>query len=157
MNGSRTRRRRILPTTLVVLAIAGLTGCSLFEAEPRRGDDVFSIVVGDCLDDADVPAEVTAIPILGCAEPHDSEVFARTEAAGDEFPGAEVLEAELTDFCRGEAFADFIGMPFAQSMYGTKGYYPTAASWGSGDRELLCTVVDPGGAKLTGSLAGVAQ
>ena len=137
---------------LGIVAIAVLlTGCSA----DTDGADVFSIVVGDCLNDAGVPDEVTTLPIVDCAEPHDSEVFARTDATGDAFPGGDALQASLVEFCRGDAFTAFIGIPFAESAYGTRGYFPTTESWANGDRELLCTVVDESGAQLTGSLAGV--
>jgi hypothetical protein len=134
---------------VVAAAVLLLAGCA---AAPD--DDVFSIVVGDCLNDADVADEVTSLPIVDCAEPHDSEVFARTEATGDTFPGGDVLQATLVEFCRGDAFTQFVGIPFVESRYGTRGYFPTAQSWANGDRELLCTLIDESGAQLTGSLAG---
>ncbi len=143
--------RRLGAGFLAVLALVLMTGCGAAD----DGDDVFSIVVGDCLDDADVPDEVTTLPIVDCAEPHDSEVFARTEATGTTFPGDDVLQGMLAEFCRGDAFTEFVGLPFVESRYATRGYYPTAESWANGDRELLCTVVDESGAQLTGSLAGV--
>jgi len=141
-----------------VVAVAGilllLAGCSA----PVDGDsDVFSIVVGDCLNDAGIGDEVTTVREVDCAEPHDSEVFARRVADDGAFPGADALESTLVEFCRGDAFTEFIGIPFADSRYGTRGYFPTAESWGNDDRELLCTVVDDSGARLTGSLAGVAE
>ncbi len=141
----------------VAAAVLVLSGCSLLGVPADDGDDVFSIVVGDCLNDADVPDEVTTLPIVDCAEPHDSEVFARTEAAGDDFPGSDVLQGTLVEFCRGDAFTEFVGIPFAESRYGTRGYFPTSESWANGDRELLCTLVDESGARLTGSLAGVEE
>ena len=67
------------------------------------------------------------------------------------------LQETLVAFCRGDAFTAFIGIPFADSRYATRGYYPTTESWANGDRELLCTVVDEGGARLTGSLADVEE
>jgi len=130
-----------------------LAGCS----PQSGGDDVFSIVVGDCLDDAEVPDEVTSLPIVDCTDPHDSEVFARTTVTGDTYPGADVLEEQLVTFCRGDAFTEFVGIPFADSQYGTRGYFPTAESWANGDRELLCTLVDETGEPVTGSLADVEE
>jgi hypothetical protein len=142
--------RRLVGVAAVVLLLAG---CST----PPDGEDVFSIVVGDCLNDADVPDEVLTLPIVDCAEPHDSEVFARSESTETAFPGADALQERLVAFCHGDAFTDFIGIPFVESRYATRGYYPTTASWANGDRELLCTLVDESGAQLTGSLAGVEE
>ena len=94
---------------LAALLLAGialtLSGCGLLDDEGPAGDDVFSIVVGDCLDDAGVGDEVTTLPIVPCDEPHDSEVFARTAAEEDDFPGDAELEAMLVEFCRGAATA----------------------------------------------------
>ncbi len=146
--------RRLLAVACAILALAG---CSLLGVEVPEGDDVFSLVVSDCLADADVPDEVTTVRVVDCTAPHDSEIFARTEAPDDAFPGDDELEARLVEFCRSDAFTDFVGIPFAESRYSTRGYYPTAESWANGDRELLCTIVDESGAQLTGSLAGVRE
>jgi hypothetical protein len=141
--------RRLLAVACATLA---LSGCSLLGVEVPEGEDVFSLAVADCLADADVPDEVTTVRVVDCALPHDSEIFARTTADDTTFPGADVLEARLVEFCRGEAFTDFVGIPFAESRYSTRGYYPTIESWANGDRELLCTIVDESGTPLTGSL-----
>jgi hypothetical protein len=152
-----TRIRPLPALGAAILALTLLSGCNALEGflapAAVTDHDVFTISVGDCLDDADVGAEVVTVPIVDCSEPHDSEVFARTEVAGDTFPGADELEARLTEFCQGEAFTDFLGVPYVESEYYTGGYYPTASSWASGDRELLCTVRDEG-ARTTGSLEG---
>ncbi len=154
MDGTRIRLLGAL--ALATLLVPLLSGCGatggLFTQTPAA-PDVFAIEVGDCLDDHDVEGEVTAVPIVDCDEPHDSEVFARTLVAGTTFPGAAELEARLTEFCQGDAYTEFVGVPYADSGYYTGGYYPTAASWASGDRELLCTIRTEG-AKTTGSLAG---
>lgn len=138
--------RRRVGVAAIILLLAGCTPAP-------DGDDVFSIAVGDCLNDAGVSDEVTTLPIVECAEPHDSEVFARLVSSEAAFPGAEDLENTLVAFCRGDAFTEFIGIPFVESRYATRGYHPTIESWANGDRELLCTVVDESGAPVTGSLA----
>lgn len=146
--------RRLL---LVVGATLALSGCSLLGVEVPEGEDVFSLGVADCLADADVPDEVRTVRVVDCAAPHDSEIFARTDVADTTFPGAQELEARLAEFCRGDAFTDFIGILFAESRYSTRGYYPTIESWANGDRELLCTVVDETGEPLTGSLRDIRE
>lgn len=152
-------RASALATPAIVTALATLllAGCAVEPEVVDEGVDVFSIVVGDCLDDAEVPDEVTRIEIVDCAKPHDSEVFARSTATGTTFPGADALEDSLVEFCRGDAFTEFVGIPFMDSRFGTRGYFPTAESWANGDRELLCTLVDEGGERLTGSVAGDAE
>lgn len=151
----RTRRRIATGVLAVMLAIA-LAGCGaldgLLDTTPPDSD-VFTIAVGDCLDDGDVAAEVTTVPRVDCAAPHDSEVFASTEIDGEAFPGDAELEAQLTAFCQGAAFLEFVGAAYLDSGLSTGGYYPTAASWASGDRELLCTIWDEDG-PTTGTLEG---
>lgn len=151
--------RRLLPA-LVVAGVL-LAGCAAPVPDASRGPDstgaidgdVFQLGVGDCLDDRDVADEVTTVPVVPCSGPHDSEVFARTEAADGPFPGMEALETQLAEFCQGAVFEEFVGIPYAESRYVTGGYFPTAGSWASGDRELLCTVYDDD-APTTGSLEG---
>lgn len=157
---SRTPRRTLTLGTLLVASVL-LSGCGALStlattSIPDGEVDAFSIVVGDCLNDATVSDEVTTLPFVDCSQPHDSEVFARTEVVGDTFPGNEQLETQLTEFCRGDAFTDFVGTAYRDSMYDTSGYFPSTQSWASGDRELLCTVWDPEG-QVTGTLAGIAR
>lgn len=158
MNAPSALARRALTLGALLLAGAALTGCSLLntfvDAPPEGEVDAFSIKIGDCLNDATISEEVTSVPFVDCAEPHDSEVFARTDTTGDVFPGNETLETELATFCRGDVFTQFIGIPYADSVYDTSGYFPSQQSWDSGDRELLCTVWDPS-AQVTGTLAGI--
>lgn len=155
MDGTRIRLLGAVVGAFLVVPL--LSGCGavdgLFPQSPATSD-VFAIVVGDCLDDADAADEVTSVPVVDCSEPHDSEVFARSLVSGTAFPGDEELEAQLTEFCRGEVFTEFVGVPFADSQYFTGGYFPTPASWASGDRELLCTI-RADGVKTTDSLRGV--
>jgi hypothetical protein len=157
VNAPAAFTRGILAAGAVVLVGAALGGCSLlgsFGEGPPPGElDAFEIKVGDCLNDADVSDEITSVPFVDCSEPHDSEVFARTEITGDIFPGNDELETELAAFCRGDVFTQFIGVEYADSKYDTSGYYPSDSSWKNGDRELLCTVWKKS-AQVTGTLKG---
>lgn len=143
--------------TLTLSALA-LAGCSLLTGVPEGESDVFTIKVGDCLNDLDVAdGEVSSVPIVDCAEPHDTEAFARTESTSDSYPGSDALFAELDAYCQGDVFVDFVGLPYDDSRYYTTGYIPTSGSWEErGDRELLCTIGDPDG-QTTGSLEGINQ
>jgi len=158
VNAPTTLARRAATSGALLLAAVALSGCSLLntfvDAPPEGEVDAFSIKVGDCLNDATISEEVTTIPFVECSEPHDSEIFARTDLTGDAFPGNESLETELATFCRGDVFTEFIGIPYADSKYDTSGYFPSDDSWAGGDRELLCTVWDPN-AQVTGTLAGI--
>jgi hypothetical protein len=164
MNSRRALSRRLLSGAVIALAAAALAGCSVLEsvlpgvpdALPEGEADVFTIAVGDCLNDASISDVVTSVPIVDCAEPHDSEVFARTDSTTPEFPGDAAISDELLAFCQGDVFTQFVGIPYADSVYETSGYFPTQDSWSSGDRELLCTIWDPAGPN-SGTLAGINQ
>jgi hypothetical protein len=155
-----TRTRRIVGGIVLSLAAVALAGCSLLESVvtgvPEGESDVFTIKIGDCLNDASAPDEVTTIPVVDCSEPHDSEVFARTDSTSPAFPGDAALSDELTTFCTGDAYTQFVGIPYLESTYETSGYFPTSGSWDDGDRELLCTIWDPAGPN-SGTLAGIGK
>lgn len=158
--GARLLRRGAGSLVLAAGLASVLTGCGVIDTLSAGSDlqapGVFTLAVGDCLDDATVADEVTSVPIVPCTKEHDSEVFATTQVDGDSFPGSDLLDARLREFCRGDAFQQFVGIAYAGSALETRGYYPTSASWASGDRELLCTIYDPAG-RITGSLEGAAR
>lgn len=162
MTASQHLSRRIAPFVAVAALGALLSGCSVLQGIiggtdiPEGETDAFAIEIGDCLNDAEISTEVSSVPLVECSEPHDSEVYALTDTTTADFPGDAALSAELDAFCQGEAFTEFVGIPYADSMYNTSGYFPSDESWAAGDRELLCTIYDPNG-RVTGSLAGVAQ
>jgi hypothetical protein len=170
---------RLLTRALAVAAIAAaglvLSGCSLISQvtnSTQRDDngkvtatnedaDVFSIKVGDCLNDADVSGETTTTPIVPCSKPHDSEAFQRFLLDDGDYPGDDAVEQKGKDDCSGDAFTQFIGVPSDSSTISYSYYYPTEESWGNGDREIMCTVyqTDDSGnpVKTTGSLKGAGK
>lgn len=160
----------ILRRTLTVLAVGtaslALAGCSLLgnitggtdtPAEPGTGTDVdvFTIAVGDCLNDGGVDGEVSTVETIDCAQPHDSEAYASILMDDGEFPGDTVVDDFAIEQCTA-AFADFVGLSYEESALSFSYYYPTTESWASGDREILCLLVDPAG-KVEGSLEGAAR
>lgn len=139
--------------------VAGFAACS---DDPERdettgefsesGDaDVFSIAVGDCIQDSGT-GEVTEVPVAPCAESHDSEVYFAYQIPEETFPGTEGMSAIATAQCE-PAFQTFVGMAYADSALYYTTLEPTQESWNEGDRELLCLVYDPAG-PVTGSLEG---
>ena len=162
-------RRAILSATVVAVALA-LGGCSaigdLLGDEPARDeagqvteattDDAFALKVGDCLDSADLGELVEEVPFIPCDEPHDSEVFAVTDLAGDEYPGDEAVETQATEFCRGQS-QSFVGPGWDESELDMFPMYPLEEGWNEiGDREVLCLVVDLEGG-ITGTLKGAGR
>jgi hypothetical protein len=147
--------KRAAGAAIVVLTTAVLAGCGLPTVVPEGEQDAFTLAIGDCINSSGA-GEVETVPVVDCDEPHDQEIFAATNLTGDVFPGDAVVSDELDAFCMGDVFTDFIGLPYADSIYYTSGFHPTAASWENGDRELLCTVGNEN-AQTTGTLAGINQ
>lgn len=154
----------MLAATTVVAASISLAGCSLFggsgsapSATSTSGasTDVFQVKVGDCLNDAAVEGEVSTVPTVDCAQPHDSEAFASIAMAEGDFPGAAAVKTQSEDGCTAQ-FNKFVGVDYGSSTLEYSYYYPTAESWAQGDREILCLIADPAG-PTTGSLKGSAR
>lgn len=160
--------RALTNRTIAVLTIAfasvALTGCSLLgnitgETAPSEDGstttDVFTIAVGDCLNDGGVEGEVSEVAVIDCASAHDSEAFKSVMMADGDFPGETVVSDQAVSDCT-SAFSDFIGLDYESSTLDFSYYYPTEDSWSSGDREILCIAYDPNGT-TTGSLEGAAK
>jgi len=158
---------------IVAVASAGLalSGCSLIDqftggGTPTRDDtgevidgndntDVFTLQVGDCLNDSTATDTVDTVPTVPCSEPHDSEIFASVIMQGDTFPGTEAVVTEADAACL-DAFAGYVGVEYADSLYYYSYYFPTEGSWAGGDREILCTIYDEAG-QVTGSLQNIGR
>lgn len=164
MSSSTRWGRGLLATLTLGVASIALTGCSLFGGSgnsPAATDsatktaDVFTIKVGDCLNDADVEGEVSEVPTVDCAQPHDSEAFASITMADGDFPGEDAVKTQSQSGCT-EKFNSFVGVDYGTSKLDYSYYYPTAQSWEQGDREILCLILDPAG-QTTGSLKDAAR
>lgn len=149
-------------------ALIALSGCSLLGGadEPERdesGDvteasdaDAFSIRVGDCLETMDWSAEgFSTVPVIPCAEEHESEVYAAVDLPDGDYPGDESVGTQADEYCYGE-FQGFVGIAWEDSAFDYGYLSPSAESWEQGDREVLCIIMDPAGL-TTGSLAGAAK
>ena len=152
---------------IAVLAVGAaslvLAGCSLLpggnggngggDTSTDEGDDVFSIEVGDCLNDADVSEEVSTVPIVDCAEAHDSEAYYAEDITDGDFPGQDSIVSSAESICEPQ-FTTFVGLADADSAYTYSYYYPTEESWAAGDREILCVAYSDDLSQITGSVKG---
>lgn len=129
-------------------------------AEPRgetTEEDVFDISVGTCLPSSDTGEgeEVMTVETIPCTAPHESEAYAASDMPDGGFPGESGMEDFAADFCV-EEFHSFVGTPYQESELDFWYFSPTQESWDSGDREILCMVLDPSG-ETTGSLQGASR
>ncbi|KRF32633.1 septum formation family protein [Yonghaparkia sp. Soil809] len=160
--------RRALAALALVSATAALSGCAFLSQFTGGGEaerdtegqviegndstDVFTIQVGDCLNDAEATEQVETVPTTPCDEPHDSEVYASVIMSEDDYPGEDAILERADSECL-TGFESFVGASYDESPYDFSYYFPTEGSWAQGDREILCVIYDPAG-PVTGSLEG---
>lgn len=159
---------RAISVAAVAAVGLALSGCSLLNQitndtardedgtviEGNDDADVFSIRVGDCLNDAGTSGTVTTAPIVPCDEPHDSEAYASFQLQDGAYPGDDAISAAADELCYG-AFETFAGIAWEDSVYDYSYYLPTQDSWNNrGDREVLCTIFDRDG-QVTGTLKNI--
>lgn len=141
-------RIRTAHLAILVLALVA-TGCSFL-----NNGNVFELAVGDCFDDSSsTETELSDVPVVDCAEPHDNEVFFTFEMADGDFPGDQAILDEAESRCL-PAFEDYVDRDYATSELDIFPITPTAGSWGNGDREVICALYDLDLDKLTGSMQG---
>jgi hypothetical protein len=146
----------------VVAAVAAVIGITT--AASRNADGVitsagsveaFEVRVGDCFDDeAFASTQISEVPGVPCTQPHDNEVYAAFDIAGDKWPGDERVEELAFDGCY-DRFAGAIGKSYEESVYDYTAIYPSEGSWTRvQDREVLCVGYDVNFEQLTGSILG---
>ena len=119
--------------------------------------DAFQMRAGDCFDDTaelgmDEAGEVSSLPGVPCADPHDNEVFAVFDVECESFPGDEAMGDLAFSQCL-ERFEGFVGKIYEESVLDISALYPSNQSWSvQGDREVVCAVYDMNLNKLTGSV-----
>lgn len=122
------------------------------DAPDGETQDVFDVGLGDCISNFNAEEQVSELTVIPCEEEHDQEVFGVFEVPDGDFPGSEAFEAQVTTDCVAE-FANFVGLDYNESALDIQWLEPTEESWAQGDRELVCTVLDPAG-PVTGTLEG---
>ena len=121
--------------------------------------DAFTMRVGDCFDDTSSIAtqdggEVTSLPGVPCAEPHDNEVYAVIDLDVASVPQGDEMSELAFESCLGR-FESFVGLEYEASTLDILTLYPTEDSWKlQNDREVVCALYDMNASKLTGSAKG---
>lgn len=158
---------RTLSVSAAAIAVAvALSGCAAVNVFGNRGEperdsetqeitsagqaDVFSIKVGDCLNE--VPNEaVEAVPVVPCGDPHDQEVFDEFSMPEGDWPGDDVIGDATVEYCD-TAFREFVGVSWDDSELDWYPFTPTEQGWDAVDDRLVqCVIYDPAG-KTSGSL-----
>lgn len=119
--------------------------------------DAFQMRIGDCFNDTgalgmDEAGEVSSLPGVPCADPHDNEVYAVFDVDLESFPGDESMGEMAFAHCL-EHFQGFVGIVYEESVLDITALYPSDQSWSAqDDREVVCAVYDMNDNKLTGSV-----
>lgn len=122
---------------------------------PRSPADVFTLAVGDCFNDEGQEDEVSEVPIVDCAQPHDNEIFHVFDLEDGDYPGDDAIFDAAIAQCDA-AFETFAGVPYEESALDWDPFYPTEESWEQADdREVACYIYDPD-SQVTGTLEGAA-
>ena len=114
--------------------------------------DAFNMRVGDCFDDPSnmFGDEITSLPGVPCADPHDNEVYALVNVTLESYPGEDAMWEHANDQCL-DRFAGYVGRDYETSQLDIYTMYPTPESWRNNDREVVCALYDMEANKLTGS------
>jgi hypothetical protein len=144
---STTAAGRALVAVMALGLAIGLAGCDggAPQATPTTSGpveaDPFSIRVGDCIADELAEGEVLRIPVVDCADPHVAEAYHSEDLPDGEYPGLEKVKQEAVKACLAQ-FEPFAGISYDTSeRLDFAWYYPTEGSWSTGDREILCLLV----------------
>ena len=114
---------------------------------------VFTLDVGDCLQDLGQLRSIGDVDIVDCDEAHVNEVFYLFDIAESEFPGIDETNTIAEEGCL-ELFEDYVGRDFASSILNIRFLTPSPATWDLGDREVICILFHLDGELLTGSARG---
>lgn len=147
-------------------------GCSEIEIDAVTGEPVSDVVdsstggvgspplaegevafadleVGMCVNDAGISESVFGLPVVDCAEPHDSEIYAIFDLPAGAYPGDDEVMSASDEGCFA-AFEPYVAVPYDQSVLYFLYYWPDKRSWGIDDRAVVCILYDPD-APLVGS------
>jgi len=138
--------RRFTSSLALLLALGLITGCA---------SGVLTLDVGTCFDDPESFDEVTDVPVVDCADPHDNEVIGNFDLPDGGYPGDDVVADRAQTGCLGR-FEPYVGVDYASSIYDLGWFTPTADSWDAGDREVICFVYAVDFSRIEGSVRGSA-
>jgi hypothetical protein len=111
------------------------------------------IRVGDCTKTLPLGTHIVTLNVVPCAQPHLGEVFLTYDFPSGGYPG----EVEVTRESRGrcqEALPAYVGASPGETGYNIVYVKPSASSWARGRRHVICELVSPTHAELTGSARG---
>jgi hypothetical protein len=136
---------------LAVLLIGALiTAVAVFVFATKDKVIATDLTVGDCLTDIPDGSLVQLVPKTDCSQPHAGEAYAVLTMPDGEYPGEATISA-WQNKCPGE-LGTYAPDALTDDSIGVFVLYPTAETWGQGDRAVVCIATTD--VKRTGSLKG---
>jgi len=148
-------RTALLATAVVVVGCSAAERNEDGELAVAGSLDAFAIEIGDCYDDeVQISGQVSDVPGVPCAEPHDNEVFATFELTEGGWPGDERVIELANDGCF-DRFEPYVGATYEESVLMITTLTPSERSWSQvNDREVVCVAYHMDLDKLEGSVRG---
>lgn len=115
----------------------------------------FNVQVGDCFNDVSFDDEVSSVPGVPCAEPHDNETYAVFDVSVTSYPEGDGMSELAFESCM-KRFESYVGKDYESSSLDITTMFPSPQSWRENDREVICAVYDMNAVKLTGTAKGSA-
>lgn len=115
---------------------------------------------GQCFDvpKDDPDATDRAVWSLPCTDVHTHEVYDEVAYGGPSvkgggYAGTAVVQDWAEQACF-DRFEQFVGKPWTTSSFEIETWWPSADSWGRGDRVVVCSVFPSDGGHTTGTARG---
>jgi hypothetical protein len=126
--------------------------------------DVLTVKVGDCFFDdvlagvtGEEQSETSTVRAVPCSDEHMFEAFHDFTLPEGDYPAQDVIDEMAYEECDA-AFAEYIGLPYEESVYEYSYYSPSPETWDfANDRLVTCILSSPDGEALTGSLKGIGE
>ena len=119
---------------------------------PSTAISATELQVGDCLNDLTNSTDVSSLPSVDCAQPHQGEVFAVFDLPPGPYPGADGVDDLVSKGCNARLAEYSPGAP-SDDAVGLFSVYPLEQNWERGDREVVCIAKATSGT-TTGSIKG---
>jgi Septum formation len=116
--------------------------------KPVTLPQVFSLRAGECLNSG--TNGISGVHVVGCAQPHDAEVFATFRVTGSHYPGAAALQQHARQGCVSR-LSGYLNPQLSATSLAQSFVYPGAGAWSAGERTVVCTVRSTSG-PLVGSV-----
>jgi hypothetical protein len=148
---------RVLTAALVAVGLV-VTACSGDDDDTKpHNQKVLDIELNTgqpvCMEvTEDLPAEVSKLPIIDCAQPHSHEIYATVTSTESVYPGVDALGNVALTKCL-SAFEAFVGISAFDSDLSYTWLVPSLKSWNDEkDREVLCVLARRDGSSLVGTM-----